>query len=527
MIRRSSVVQAVETIPALLIRAVNAHGTRPAIVGSAATVSYNELYRRVLKAGALLSTSGVGRGDRVALWLPNGIEFIEVALATAFLGASIVPLNTRLKGPEAAYILKTSRPKVLVAVGTFLGVNYGDMLASEDIPGVARRIRVGPGRADWPEWSAAVDAIDDSQTSPIAEMGASVRPNDIAEIMFTSGTTGFPKGAMLRHAQIVECYRQWSDRLGINCNDRYLIIAPMFHSYGYKAGVLACMTVGAAMYPMATFDVAEALKLIEVNRITVTGGPPTIFISLLADNEKLKRDISSLRSVSTGGSIVPPSTIRALQQIGVKSILNAYGLTEATALVTMTSSDDDPETIASTSGRVIDGVEVRCMRLDGRPAQTGEAGEIEVRGFNVMAGYFENEAATRQVIASDGWLRTGDVGVLDERGCLRITDRIKDMFIVGGFNCFPAEIERIMMECPFIVQVAIVGIPDERMGEVGKAFVVPKAGTDFTEEKFIAWCRQNLANYKVPRQVEAVEVLPRNAMGKIQKFLLRDRTARA
>ena len=517
--------KAAETIAGALIRAAELYGTRPAVMSDAGAMTYADLYRRVLKVGALLTERGVARGDRVALWLPNSAEFIEAALAAAFIGASVVPLNTRLRGPEAAYILRKSRPKVLIAVGEFLGVKYGDLLAGEDLPDVGSRLRVGAGRADWDDWHAAVAAVGDDRTAAIARIAETIRPDDVAEIMFTSGTTGFSKGAMLRHGQIVRAYSQWNERLVIDETDRYLIIAPMFHSYGFKAGVLAAILAGAAVYPVATFDVADCLRIIEQHRITITGGPPTIFISLLAENEKYKRDISSLRSVSSGGSMVPPSMIRALKQLGVKSILNAYGLTECCALVTMTARDDDLDTVASTSGRAIDGVEVRCMLPDGTQAAVGEAGEIEVRGFNVMSGYFENEEATREAIRPDGWLRTADVGVLDERGCLRVTDRIKDMFIVGGFNCFPAEIERIMMESPMVAQVAVIGIPDERMGEVGKAFVVPKSPGQFNTEKFIAWCRDNMANYKVPREVQVVEALPRNAMGKLQKFLLRERAA--
>jgi HIP---CoA ligase len=517
----------VETIPSLLARAAAAFGSRPAVIGPGMSVSYDELMHRVLKAGALLATSGVTKGDRVAIWLPNGSEFIEAALATAFVGACVVPLNTRLKGREAAYILRKARPTVLISVGEFLGVNYADALANEDFPSIRKRFRVGPGDSRWAEWSGAVSSVDDSALAKISQVAASVGPDDIAEVMYTSGTTGFPKGAMLRHSQIVRAYGLWAERIGIHAGDRYLIIAPMFHSYGFKAGVLACIAAGAAMYPVATFDAAEAIEIIETQRITVTGGPPTIFISLLAKNEDLKRDISSLRSVSTGGSMVPPAMIRALQAIGVKSILNAYGLTEATALVTMTSADDEPETIAATSGRPIHGVEVRCAKSDDTPCSLGEAGEIQVKGFDVMAGYFEDPVATQQAFTADGWLKTGDIGVIDERSNLRVTDRLKDMFIVGGFNCYPAEIERILLECPGVAQVAVVGVPDERMGEVGKAFVVPKIRADFSAEPFLAWCRQNMANYKVPRHVEVVDVIPRNAMGKIQKFLLRDHAASA
>lgn len=515
------------TIPRLLARAATQFGARPAVIGPGVSMSYRELHARVLKAAALLASSGVAKGDRVAIWLPNGIEFIEAALAAAFVGASTVPLNTRLKGPEAAYILNKARPKVIVSVGQFLGADYGDILAGERLPEFSAKFRVGAGRSDWAPWSDAVTAASERGLASISEIGASVEPDEIAEIMFTSGTTGFPKGTMLRHSQIVQAYSFWARQLGITSEDRYLVIAPMFHSYGFKAGVLACVATGAATYPLATFDVARALDIIERDRITVMGGPPTIFLSLLAENKSLGKDISSLRSISMGGSVIPTSLVRTLQDMGVKTVATAYGLTEATALVTMTLPDDAPEIIASTCGRAIPGVEVRCMDANGAPVPMSEAGEIQVRGFDVMAGYFEDAEATRNAMTPDGWLRTGDIGSLDAQGYLKVTDRIKDMFIVGGFNCFPAEIERIMLECPLVAQVAVIGIPDERMGEVGKAFVVPKAPSAFAPEEFLAWCRQNMANYKVPRQVEILDVLPRNAMGKVQKFILRDGTARA
>jgi acyl-CoA synthetase (AMP-forming)/AMP-acid ligase II len=350
--------------------------------------------------------------------------------------------------------------------------------------------------------------------------GRAARADDIAEIMFTSGTTGFPKGAMLRHGQIVRAYSLWAEKLGMRAGDRYLIIAPMFHSFGYKAGVLASLAAAAAMYPLQTFEAPRVLAIIETHRISIMGGPPTIFLSLLAENQTAKRDMSSLRALGTGGAMVPASMIRALQKIGVQVTLNAYGLTESTALVTVTEPDDDPERIAATSGRVIPGVEMRCVKLDGSIAAPGEPGEIQARGYNVMAGYFDDADATAQTITPDGWLRTGDVGVIDEHGYLQITDRMKDMFIMGGFNCYPAEIERLITECPLVDQVAVIGVPDDRMGEVGKAFVVPKAG--FSAEAFLAWCRDHMANYKVPREVEVVTALPRNAMGKVQKFMLRN-----
>lgn len=513
------------TIPGLLLDGAARFGARPAVLGLDGPLTYAELQARVLRAASLLGSVGVARGDRVALWLPNGPDFIEAALAISCLGALLLPVSTRLKGDEVAYILGKARPTALIGVGQFLGTDYGELLAGHDLPSLRVRFRVGPGQPDWLEWASATAGMGEVRPEEILRRARAVRPDDVAEVMFTSGTTGFPKGAMLRHGQIVQAYRLWAERLGMSEADSYLIIAPMFHSFGYKAGVLASLAVGAAMLPLPIFEAAQVLDLIERHRISVTGGPPTIFMSLLAENESAGRDLSSLRAVGTGGSIVPAAMVRKLHAIGVGTVLNAYGLTETTALVAATGPGDDAETVAGTSGRAIPDVELRCALPDGQIAAPGEAGEIQVRGFNVMAGYFEDEEATRQAFTADGWLRTGDIGVLDEAGYLRVTDRLKDMFIVGGFNCYPAELERIIGEHADVREVAVVGVPDERMGEVGKAFIVARKGGAFERDDFLAWCRGRMANYKVPRHIELVESLPRNAMGKVQKFVLRDRSS--
>lgn len=511
-----------DTIPGLFLRAVATHGSRPAVIGPGFSVSYDQLHDRVRKAVAALAAAGAAPGERIAVWLPNCAEWIEVGLAAACLGAVVVPISTRLKPDEVGYILNKARPTTVVAIGEFLGADYTRSLNRSAFPGVRAWFRVGSGSAEWRDWGAAVSSLDVEACTPVAEMANARKPDDIAEIMFTSGTTGFPKGAMLRHAQIVRAYKLWADKLGMTADDRYLIIAPMFHSFGYKAGVIASIAAGAAMYPLATFDAGNVLEIIETEKITVTGGPPTIFLALLAENKTAGRDINSLRSIGTGGNIVPPEMVRALgREARVTTVLNAYGLTESTALVTVTDPADEPERIAQTAGPAIDGVEVRCVDLNDRPVAPGEAGEIQCRGYNVMAGYFEDEEATRRTITPDGWLRTGDVGVLDAQGYLTVTDRMKDMYVVGGFNCYPAEIERLMMEHPQVDQVAVIGVPDDRWGEVGRAFVVPKTADSFDAEEFVAWCKQKMANYKVPRDVRAVSSLPRNAMGKMQKFLLR------
>jgi HIP---CoA ligase len=515
--------QADTTIGGLFLDTVAQHGARAAVIGVERTLTYNELRQRVLRAAATLKSAGVKKADRVAIWLPNGQEWIEAGLAVSLLGAIAVPISTRLKGAEVAYILRKARPTAVIGIGEFLGVDYTRLLDGQDYPPIKAWFRVGAGNPHWTEWASAISLAPDGLEISVLEMAGSVRPTDVAEIMFTSGTTGFPKGAMLVHSQIVKTYRLWADRLGLGPVDKYLIIAPMFHSFGYKAGVIASIAAGAAMYPLATFDASKVLQIIETEGITATGGPPTIFLALLDENRKQQRNITSLRAIGTGGNIVPPDMIRALRrEASVTTILNAYGLTETTALVTATNPNDDPERIALTAGTVIEGVEVRCADRNDQPVPPGVAGEIQVRGYNVMAGYFEDDDATRNAMTADRWLRTGDVGVLDELGYLRITDRMKDMYVVGGFNCYPAEIERLILDHPMVEQVAVIGIPDDRMGEVGKAIVVPRSRADFNTDEFLSWCRQNMANYKVPREVTLVETLPRNAMGKVQKFLLRN-----
>ena len=511
------------TIPGAVVEAAARYADTPAIVERGNVLTYQGLLDRALRAGAVFAGHGVTRGDRVAIFLPNSAAWVEAALGAAFVGAVIVPVSTRLKAQEAAYIIRKSGARVLVAASSFLGTDYAAMLDGHDLPELRIRIRCGLGGGAGDEWAAALAAVDDEAKARTHASGSQVRESDLGEIIFTSGTTGFPKGAMLRQGQIIRVYGIWADGIGIRADDRYLIIAPMFHSFGFKAGVIASILKGATMYPVRIFDAAETLKTIETERITVMGGPPTIFSSLLELNTTVGRDISSLRSVATGASMVSPELIRTLQQdVGVDIVVNAYGLTESSALVTMTRPDDPVELIATTAGKVIEGVEMRCVDQDDRPAQAGEPGEIQVRGHNVMAGYFEDEAETAKAFTADGWLRTGDVGIVDAAGYLRVTDRLKDMFIVGGFNCYPAEIEKLMLGHPDVGEVAVVGVPDARLGEVAKAFVVPKDGIAFDAEAFIAWCRRNMANYKVPRSVETIAALPRNAMGKVQKFILRD-----
>jgi acyl-CoA synthetase (AMP-forming)/AMP-acid ligase II len=349
-----------------------------------------------------------------------------------------------------------------------------------------------------------------------------VAGSDLSDIIFTSGTTGRPKGAMLTHAQTLRVFADWSSIVGLSEGDRYLIVNPFFHTFGYKAGILACLMRGATIIPQAVFDVPAVLQKVTAERVSMLPGPPTLFQAILNQPDRDSYDLSSLRLAVTGAAVVPVEMIRRMrEELTFKTIITAYGLTESCGTVSACSQHDDPDTIANFSGRAIPDTELRIVDDNGVEMARGEAGEVVTRGYHVMRGYFEDTDETAKAIDADGWLHTGDIGIMDERGYIRITDRKKDMFIVGGFNAYPAEIEGILLRHPALAQVAVVGVPDERLGEVGAAFVVPRPGESVDPDDVISWSRQQMANYKVPRSVYCVDQLPLNAAGKVLKYELR------
>jgi acyl-CoA synthetase (AMP-forming)/AMP-acid ligase II len=515
-----------QTIPRLVQEAALRFGDRIAIEDDGARFTFRELAEACERAARAFVAAGIMPGDRVAIWAPNIHEWIVAAVGLQSAGGILVPLNTRLKGAEAGYILRKSGARILCTVGEFLGASYIDMLRGEDLPALEKKVLLRGSHADGVAWNEFLARGDEVSKRDAEARLSSVRPEDLSDILFTSGTTGKPKGVMTCHGQNLRAFEVWSRLVGLREDDRYLIINPFFHSFGYKAGWLAAVMRGATILPQQVFDVPTVLDRIGKERVTVIPGPPTLYQSLLAHPERDKYDLSCLRLAVTGAAVVPVELVRRMHdELSFETVLTAYGLTEACGLATMCRVGDDAQTIATTSGRAIPGVEVWCVDSAGKEVPRGEPGEVVVRGYNVMRGYFEDPEATAETIDADGWLHTGDVGVMDEPGNLRITDRIKDMFIMGGFNCYPAEIESLMFAHEDIAQVAVIGVPDERMGEVAMAFVVPKPGRQPTPESIIAWCREHMANYKVPRRVEVVGVLPMNAMGKVTKFVLRDKAA--
>jgi len=330
---------------------------------------------------------------------------------------------------------------------------------------------------------------------------------------------------MLTHAQTLRAYRDWSEVVGLREHDRYLIVNPFFHAFGYKAGWLASLMMGATVFPQSVLDPEQVFERIPRDGITFLPGPPTLYQTILNHPARGEHDLSSLRLSVTGAAPTPVELIvRMREELTFETIITGYGLTETCGIATMCRYDDDPETIANTSGRAIPGVDVRVVDEDGREVTRGEPGEVVIRGYNVMRGYLDEPEETAATIDDDGWLHTGDVGVMDDRGYLRITDRTKDMFIVGGFNAYPAEIENLLLRHSRIEQAAVIGVPDERLGEVAKAFVVLRAGDPILEDEIIEWSRAEMANFKVPRSVEFLDALPVNATGKVVKDELRERS---
>ena len=499
----------IDTIPAALRAAAEQHASRPAYVEGERVLTFAELLAEVEATAAGYAAHGVSPDDRVCLWAPNSIDWVIAALAVHDAGATLVPINSRYTGHEAADIVARTHATLAVVADGFLGRSQiRELTEAADLPDLREIVDV-----------RALPAI--QRTDPTALIGARTRahgvsPEHVADILFTSGTTGRAKGVLSAHRQTIGVARAWGELGGVTSADRYLVVNPFFHSFGYKVGVVTGLLTGATLYPVATFDLDETMALVERERISVLPGAPTIYQSLLAAPNRAAHDLSSLRLAVTGAAVVPTVLIERMRAaapdgLGIDTVVTAFGMTEA-VVATMCRDGDSTETVATTCGRAIPGMEAAI----GAASDTG-AGELLLRGEYVMLGYLDDPEATAAAIDPDGWLHTGDVGTLDEAGNLRITDRLKDMYICGGFNVYPAEVEQTLARLDGVADVAVVGVPDERMGEVGRAFVVGS----ITEEAVVAYARERLANFKVPRSVVIVDALPRNPSGKVLKNELR------
>jgi acyl-CoA synthetase (AMP-forming)/AMP-acid ligase II len=496
------------TIPSVLRAAAEAAPDREAVVTPEERLTFADLLDRVRRFSAAAVAAGLAHGDRVAIWAPNTVDWVVASLGLTGIGVVLVPVNTRFKGEEARYLIDKTAAAALVVDDEFVGGLLGqDPLEALGNPAL-QVIRTSALDAFVAGGAAVSDDV-------VEKLAAAVVDDDASDIIFTSGTTGKPKGVVATHGQSIGIFQTWADTVGFREGERMLVVAPFFHTFGYKAGLLACLMKRSTCVPLKVFDVDDALRTIAAERIDVVPGPPTLYSSLL-EHPSLAESPLNLRLAVTGAAVVPQELVRRMRtELGFQEVITAYGLTECTGLATACRPGDPDEVIALTSGRAVEGVEVRVL------APVGQPGEVLVRGYGVTRGYWDDPEATAEAIDADGWLHTGDVGVLDEAGNLRITDRIKDMYVVGGFNAYPAEIEQVLVHHPGVSEAAVIGVPDERMGEVGKAFVVPRVGASVDGAELIDWCRERLANYKVPRYVELVDALPKNATGKVTKNVLR------
>lgn len=514
------------TLPMLVTRAAEAYGDRKAITDGSVSLTFSDLERARRQSAAAFVAAGLQQGDRVAIWAPNIYQWVLAAIGAQSVGGVLVPLNTRLKGPEAAYILRASGARLLFTVSDFLDVSYPELLAGEDCGALEQIVMLAGQAAGAPSWEDFLAAGAGVDESAIDSREAALSAEDTLDILFTSGTTGAPKGVITSHGQNIRVFAEWSATVGLRSDDNYLIINPFFHSFGYKAGWLSSIIRGCHMLPVKSFDLDDVLARIARDQVSMIPGPPTIYQSLLAHPRRDEFDLSSLRLAVTGAAPVPVTLVEQMrEELGFELVVTAYGLTESCGVVSICRADDSPERISHTSGRAMNGIEMKCVDAKGETVPAGAEGEIWCRGFNVMQGYLDNPEETARTITADGWLKTGDVGVMDDDGYVRITDRIKDMFIVGGFNCYPAEIENALCSMPGVARAAVIGVPDERMGEVARAYIVPTAGAQLDEAAVIAWSRDNMANYKVPRSVRFLAEFPMNASGKVLKGELRELAA--
>jgi fatty-acyl-CoA synthase len=523
------------TIAGLLERTAAEHGPREAMVQSDRRLTWAQARDAARRVGKAFIAAGVRPGDHVAVWVPNRIEWVLLWFGAAYAGAVVVTVNTRYKVEEVRYILGQSDARMLVMVDEFVGIDYLAMLArlcpdlaaggppnAVELPELRSVVVLGAapaGTMTFADFLAAGDAaVGDEQLDATA---AAVDVEDPTIVLYTSGTTGRPKGAVHSH-RILRNEHSIAERMEIGRESRVMNHMPFFHVAGAFTGILPPLIAGGAMLIMERWDPGAALGLIERERATVFSGIPTHFIDVLNEPSLPDRDTSTLRSGWIGGANVAPEVVDgAIERLGMKGLLPVYGMTETTSITTMARMDDAREVVLAGKGRPVSDFEVKVADPDtGEALPAGRDGEVQVRGHLVMSGYYRNPEATAAAIEPDGWFRTGDLGRLDDAGYLSITGRKSDMFIVGGSNAYPAEIEIALSEHAAVKQAYVVGVPDARLGEVGFAFVELRQAGSATEEDIVRFCQARLADYKVPRHVRFVADWPLTAAGKIERYRL-------
>ncbi|MCC5800624.1 AMP-binding protein [Rossellomorea vietnamensis] len=498
---------------------------------------FNQLCRQAAKGFMKL---GINKGDHIAIWASNTPEWLVSQFSTGKMGAVLVTVNTNYRSAELEYLLRQSDSQTIILMEEFRGASYIDMLyeicpelkysepgelKSAKLPFLKNVIVLGdnsyPGTYSWEDIMEKGKEVEENDLDVRL---SSLSPHDVINMQYTSGTTGFPKGVMLTHSNIVNNGYNIAGCMRLGNEDRLCIPVPFFHCFGCVLGVLACVSVGATMVPLQEFDPRLVLKTVQDEKCTGLHGVPTMFISELNLPDFDQYDLSHLRTGIMAGSNCPIEVMKGvMDKMGADEITIAYGQTESSPVITQTRTHDPIELKVETVGKSLPNVEVKIVEPgSNREIPYGVQGELCTRGYHVMKGYYKNEEATRLAIDDEGWLHTGDLAVMDEHGYCRITGRLKDMIIRGGENIYPREIEEFLYSHPKVLDVQVIGIPDEVYGEEVMAWIILKEGQTATSEEIREYCTGKIARHKIPRYIEFTDAYPMTASGKIQKFRLRE-----
>ncbi len=528
------------TIGAALAEAAQRYGTRPALISRQQNVrwTWDELNACAEALAAGFLHYGLESGDRIGIWAPNCAEWALTQFAAAKIGLVLVTINTAYRQAELEYALNRVGCKALVMAKGHRGINYLDMLqaiapeTASSMPGALSAARV-------PELKLVVVTDDDAQsgclpffalasqsnqTRVVREIEATLRPNDPINIQFTSGTTGFPKGATLSHHNILNNGFFVGERIGLTAEDRLCIPAPLYHCFGMVMGNLACVTHGATIvYPSEGFDARAVLETVEAERCTALYGVPTMFIAELNDPEFARFDLASLRTGIMAGSPCPIEVMRrVISDMHMPEVTIAYGMTETSPVSFQSGRHDPIERRVTTVGRVLPHVEVKVVDGEGRTVARGQPGEICTRGYSVMLGYWNDPERTAEAIDTHGWMHTGDLGTIDDEGYGNVVGRIKDMVIRGGENVYPREVEEFLFRHPKIREVQVVGVPDGKYGEELCAWIMLRENARATPDEIREFCRGQISHHKIPRHIRFVDSFPMTVTGKVQKYLIRE-----
>ena len=516
-----------ETVGEALSRAAKNWGDHLALVSrhQDLRMTWAELAAEVDRFATGLLAQNVKKGDRVGIWSPNRVEWVILQFATARIGAVLVNINPAYRTSEVEYALNKVGCSVLVTAPTFKSSNYIAMLrelGDEKLPHLRLLVALGDEKHDgFLPWS---DLGMEADESLLVEAEAGLTPHDPINIQFTSGTTGFPKGATLTHHNIVNNGRFNAITLGLTPSDRICIPVPLYHCFGMVMGNMAAVASGAAMvYPDEAFDPTKTLEAVAAERCTALYGVPTMFIAILSLPNLADYDVSSLRTGTMAGATCPVTTMRGvIEHLNMSEVTIAYGMTETSPVTTQTATDDPLELRVSTVGKVHPHVEIKVIDSEGQLVPRGEQGEYCARGYAVMRGYWGDPKKTAEAIDSEGWMHSGDLAVMDDEGFVRITGRIKDMIIRGGENIYPREIEEFLLNHPAIADAQVFGVSDKKFGEEVCAWVIAKPGFALDAEDVIDFARGKIAHYKVPRYVRIVDSFITTVTGKAQKYKMRE-----